>query len=479
MIIIGKSERGNSFVPIAVLSLISAILLFIFIFRKLSVPAVFILSFLIAMLTAAGFEPRAYSELPWCGLPLSSVRSVRLCASADSRKLSGGGYLLEAVMLSCYGRDGASADAGGRLLVFFSDDPALHRGRTAVLTAGLRPKSERAAASPLPGETRPVRQSVLKEPPAVTAAASSENLTPGEFSSSLWRLRAGLLLRLKSRCLAAGERPGGLLLALISGNRDSMDVAESLLFRRAGCAHVLALSGMHLGILTGLLLIMLRPLPGRLPAFVICGSAVIFYLFLTGFGVSLLRAALMFMIYGFSKALYRKTAALDALLLSFIILVIVDPSGFYSLSFQLSYLAVAGIIIIAPEINHLLKSVMPQFISLPVACSVAAQLAVSILLADVFGELFPVGLISGLLLAPLVTLFIWSGLIFVVTALEPVSIFVDLIYKVIYLIAETASSFPSILVGEAAVWLKLLIASLLFLTAIYSIRRRLIDGISG
>ncbi|MBI9108237.1 MAG: ComEC/Rec2 family competence protein [Spirochaetales bacterium] len=415
-------------------------------------------------------------QVPWLGLPVEQVTQFTCYARSDSRKLSGGGYILEAELRGVQNSSGARTGAGGKLLCFFEYDPVIYMGGIISAETGLR-------ASPELAEIYKSQNlgniSLLKEPLCLTAYPRAGELVSLGRKSSVWRIREALSRGIEQRCYKMGEDSGGLLLALLLGNRDGLSIWESRIFREAGCSHILALSGMHLGILSALILLILHPLPGRKPAFIVSSVIVLVYLILTGFGISLVRAALMYFLFGLSNAFYRKTSAFDILLLSFVVLTAAAPSTFYTLSFQLSFLAVAGILTAAPEINQFLKPWLPAALRLPLSCSAGAQLLVIPLLLPTFGVIYPVGLIAGIIIAPMVTLFIWSGLIFLITGLKPVSIFSDLIYKAICRVAETAAAAPSVSYDESALWLVPLLAGLIILLSMYSIRRRMLNGISG
>jgi competence protein ComEC len=275
-----------------------------------------------------------------------------------------------------------------------------------------------------------------------------------------------------------GDGPGGLFLALLTGYRDGLSPEESRIFREAGCSHILALSGMHLGILSGVILFILRPLPGRKPAFLISCVLILCYLFLTGFGISLVRAALMYFLYGLNSAFYRKSRGIDVLILSFVIVTAASPASFYTLSFQLSFLAVGGMLVAAPAFERLFQAWLPSFIRTPLAFSAGAQLPVIPLLMLSFGVIYPVGLIAGIIIAPMVTLFIWAGLVFLVTDLKAVSFFADLVYKAVYKAADTASGAPSVSFGGSAWQTALIVSGLAAVLFISSIRRRNLYGVS-
>ena len=412
----------------------------------------------------------------WSGLPLQRVTKVSGTAAGDSRKLASGSFMLKLSLNRSGGKHGAEADAGGTALVFFRSDPVVSLGERLTLGAELSADEEylQVMRSQKEGAV-----SMLRAEPVLFAYAEEGSLEREGWSSPLFALRAGLLRNIKSRCDALEPGAGGLFTALFTGCRDSLSASDSELFRKAGCSHILALSGMHLGIISGILLLLLRPLPGRKIAFFISCFFILAYLFLTGFGVSLVRAAVMYFFAGLSYAFYRKTSGLDVLMLSFIGVVVIDPASFYTVSFQLSFLAVGGIIIFTPLIARLLKPWLPAVISLPLACSVAAQLAVSPLLAYVFGSIYPAGLAAGIIIAPMVTVFIWTGIIYLCTALPIVSAAAGLLYRGIFKAASVSAEIPAVNAEGAVMETGIICAVLCIILFAYKLYRRKIDGVSG
>ena len=436
----------------------------------------FLAAFALGLFVSSVFGIMAERHIPWTGLPAGQVSGLAFTASSDSRKISSGGYLLEAQLNEVYSSGGGRADAGGNLLCFFNTNPDIYKGEMIFSETEIRvgPELFSAYESQNLGDL-----SMLRKPLYLTSFMKPAELVRTGYSSKLSALRAAVSRKIESRCIGIGDDAGGLLLALLTGNRDGLSAEENRIFREAGCSHILALSGMHLGILSALILLILKPLPGRMPAFIISSVIVFGYLVLTGFGISLVRAAVMYFLFGLSHAVYRKVSSFDILLLSFIILCAAVPSSFYTLSFQLSFLAVAGILTAAPEISKILKPWFPAFLRLPLACSAGAQMFVIPLLMQVFGVIYPIGLVAGIVIAPMVTLFIWSGLFFLITGFEAVSLFSDLIYKAICYTAEAASAAPSVSAETSGVWLVPLLSGLIIMLIVYSIRRRMLNGISG
>lgn len=147
-----------------------------------------------------------------------------------------------------------------------------------------------------------------------------------------------------------------LLKALITGNRTALTPELSEAFRKSGASHILALSGMHLGIIYGLMAKLLSPIgnSGRaqlIRSFTIISSCGL-YTLATGSGESMTRAFLFILLHESASILNRKTSLRQILYASLIIQLTIDPLAIRSVSFQLSYAAMAGIAHIHPYLSR-------------------------------------------------------------------------------------------------------------------------------
>ncbi len=156
------------------------------------------------------------------------------------------------------------------------------------------------------------------------------------------------------------EGPGrGLVLALLLGERLHLqrDIQEKL--QRAGLAHSLALSGMHVGIVAsfGLFLAWVvgffcpkvyLVLPRSKLAVICAAPLVLFYLWLGGAGLSLQRAAVMFAVWGTFLLLNRNNILLDGLFVALGLICLLNPLAIFDVSLQMSVLAVVGIALFLP-----------------------------------------------------------------------------------------------------------------------------------
>lgn len=145
---------------------------------------------------------------------------------------------------------------------------------------------------------------------------------------------------------------GGLVKALLTGDRSGLGRDLVGDFRSSGASHILALSGLHLGILYGMLRLLLKPLGGRLWArrlqyiLIICSTG--FYTIATGAGPSLVRAFLFIFLGETARMTGRGHSLMGIYCSAIMIQLCLNPSVITSVSFQLSYLAMAGIVLLLP-----------------------------------------------------------------------------------------------------------------------------------
>ena len=142
--------------------------------------------------------------------------------------------------------------------------------------------------------------------------------------------------------------------AMVLGIRDEMDIELTNAYAVAGAVHVLSVSGFHIAIfvyiLSKLLYYIEKRKYGNYFYLVITLFLMWFYAVLTGLSAPVIRSALMFTIYLLAKPLHRKENTANALFGSALILLCFDPQLIYSVSFQLSYLALGGIIFLQPKL---------------------------------------------------------------------------------------------------------------------------------
>lgn len=168
---------------------------------------------------------------------------------------------------------------------------------------------------------------------------------------------ADFWLRLKKQTGALFDRllgpQSGLAKALIVGDREGLEEDTTLFFQDAGVAHVLAVSGLHISILMGIVLFFLRRLHAspRLQL-VLVSALLIAYCFLLGFAASVVRASILTIVLLFGRTLRRRADPLTSLALAMIVILLLRPLDLVSVGFQLSFLAVLGIFVLGDRLEN-------------------------------------------------------------------------------------------------------------------------------
>ncbi len=224
------------------------------------------------------------------------------------------------------------------------------------------------------------------------------------------RRRVHQALEHKAALLGGASR--SLLPALVLGMQDQDFEVSAALFRETGSAHIIALSGFHSGLAALLLFWIFRLLFGYRPALVLSGCGLVVYLFMAGMRPSLFRAVLMYLILAGGRLFYRRWNLRRVLLFSYFITALIMPVSLHSLSARLSYLALWGILYTGPLVKNLIPRSCPSFLSLALSASAGAQIWTLPLVLSFFGLWYPVGLAASLVLTPLVSFYMYGGILY-------------------------------------------------------------------
>ena len=166
--------------------------------------------------------------------------------------------------------------------------------------------------------------------------------TGGDLRAKLENLREYLTRYIISK---SGKDSGAIVSALLLGERDYLPDQLRLDFKRIGISHILALSGMHLAVLSlGIEKLLLFLGIGKKIRVGVTAVFVFLYMALTGFSISVVRAGIMLIIASVLYLLSRSKDSLTSLALSVTVICIISPNAIFDISLQLSALATFGII---------------------------------------------------------------------------------------------------------------------------------------
>jgi len=214
--------------------------------------------------------------------------------------------------------------------------------------------------------------------------------------------------------------------ALILGYKDNIDAQLKSAYSSAGAMHVLAVSGLHVGVIflifSQLLSFLEKIKYGKLIKGIILILILWIYALLTGLSPSVMRAATMFTFIVVAKMTARNSSFFNTLAASALVLLIYNPLLIMEVGFQLSYLAVIGIVIIQPWINNwfYIRWWLPRKIWEITAVSIAAQVATFPLGLLYFHQFPNYFMLSNLVVIPLAIGILYLGLATMSLALIPV-----------------------------------------------------------
>ena len=234
--------------------------------------------------------------------------------------------------------------------------------------------------------------------------------------------------RLYGRLKAAGLEGDELAIvgALTLGYKEDLDPEVKQRFQASGAAHVLAVSGLHTGVIYGLLLLIVT-LGGRFKplyeerwarwgiSLLIIG-VMWFYAWLTGMTPSVVRAVLMVTIVEIARMAHRRAVSLNTIAAAAVIILLARPADLWSVSFQLSFTATAAIVLMASSMERFLhrqewKSKALSWVVGMIIVSLAAQIGTLPITMYNFGQVSSYFLLTNLIVLPLATILVPLGLV--------------------------------------------------------------------
>lgn len=234
-------------------------------------------------------------------------------------------------------------------------------------------------------------------------------------------LRLAFRLRIKaSRIIESnidGDREKAVIKALLLGIKDHLDNDVKRAYSAAGAMHVLAVSGLHVGIIFLLIQQLIGKLRdqgprGKLVFGIISVTLIWIYAIMTGLSPSVLRAATMFSIVSIGQSNSREGNIYNTLGFAAFLLLCFDPYLIYSVGFQLSFIAVLGIVYLQPILYRLFyfRVIILDKIWSITCVSIAAQIATFPLSAYYFHQFPTYFLVSNLIVIPAAFLLLLGGI---------------------------------------------------------------------
>jgi len=238
--------------------------------------------------------------------------------------------------------------------------------------------------------------------------------------------------RLYNRLMESGLDKDELAItaALTLGYKEDLDPQIRQHFQASGAAHVLAVSGLHTGIiyliLMGILTLGKRVRPkyenqlGRLCIGMVVIGVMWMYAWITGMTPSVVRCVIMITLVEAGKILYRNTLTLNTIAAAAVLILLVRPLDLWSLSFQLSFSATAAIVVLASDLESVLqrKSWRDTFYGKAISwivgmiiVSIAAQIGTLPITMYTFGQVSTYFLLTNIIILPIASLLVPFGMV--------------------------------------------------------------------
>jgi competence protein ComEC len=265
--------------------------------------------------------------------PVEKTKSIKVLASVEAIRHNNGWL-----------------PAKGKLYLYFKKDslPAMAYGTQLLVNASLQPIANTGNPGAFDYRQYCATQDIWGQ--AYLRSKDWKLLSShggDKFAELLLRTRDNILSILKKNI--PGEKEAGVAEALLIGYRNDLDKELVRAYSNTGVVHIIAISGLHLGMIYGLILLLLKPfrkiewirwVKPLLVLVVLWGFSL-----LTGAAASILRSAVMFSFIVIGESLGRRGQTLNTLAASAFCLLWYDPYFLWDAGFQLSYAAVASILL--------------------------------------------------------------------------------------------------------------------------------------
>lgn len=257
-------------------------------------------------------------------------------------------------------------------------------------------------------------------------------------------------LRLLRRMRSGPLRDGGVAEALTLGWRSEITSATRAHYRDAGIAHLLAVSGLHVGliaVMVGWVLVWVgRERRGRIVRGCAQLLAVWLFALLTGCSPSTVRAALMFSLFIVSDIMARRTSKLNILAAAAIVMLLAKPALLYDVGWQLSFSAVGGILLARPALMQFRSRLLQA-----AAVSTAATLATLPVVVAVFHRLPIYFLVANVVVVPMAGVLLGCSLLYMAVPCAATAWPVDLLLRGTDALGAWVQTLPGAVVED--VWL--------------------------
>ena len=223
-----------------------------------------------------------------------------------------------------------------------------------------------------------------------------------------------LLQRLETAGLSDNQY--AVVAAMALGDKSSLTKDLKETYSMTGASHILALSGLHLGIIYALLSLLVVGRRWQMITQVAIILSIWAFVFLTGMSTSVVRSAIMLTVYALLAIGHRQKMSVNTLAFTAIVMLLVSPQALFDVGFQMSFMAVFSILLFTPlfyrpfSAEYLMTHRFVKWLWGMVAVSIAAQIGVAPLIAYNFGRFSCFFLLTNFIVIPAATLILYLSL---------------------------------------------------------------------
>lgn len=246
------------------------------------------------------------------------------------------------------------------------------------------------------------------------------------------RQRTKLLERLKEEGVEGDAY--AVVAAMALGDKSALTKELRNVYSVTGASHVLALSGLHLGIIYTLISFLIVGRRWQTVSQLFCILSIWAFVFLVGMSVSVVRSAIMLTVYALLSLGHRDKMSVNTLAFAAMVMLLVNPRSLFDIGFQMSFVAVLSILLWLPVFmgvfseRFLMEHRWVKWCWGMVAVSVAAQTGVAPLIAYYFGRFSSYFLLTNFIVIPAATLILYLSLV--------VLLIPRLAYLLIYIVTQ-------------------------------------------
>ena len=239
------------------------------------------------------------------------------------------------------------------------------------------------------------------------------------------------------------EKNSNIMKSIVLGRYSYLDEEDTNRFRDLGLAHILAVSGLHIGIIAAIFIYFFAYLGLNRKINIVLTIAILWtYAYIIGSPPSVIRANIMFSMLLLSELLREPYDSINILFFSCFLIIIKNPYIIFNIGFQLSYLATLSLLYLGPKLNN--------WFSKSIGGILAVQIGLFPIQAYYFNKIPILAIIANLLFVPLFSLCLVLGIILIILPLfiwpiqKFIGIIMDFLLNIEFLGIEILSSFPKL-----------------------------------